>query len=255
MHRPDGHGLRLRPAIHRAGFGAGSSRLPVWRGPSRTRSAPRMYGAASEPQALSASSGPFPVAIDDGDQAWTIRCSPFPALDFLRHLSRTAHAVEPDRISRSAPKSVQGLVELGHYAFHESAITVPILDEDPEGFLGKAGGVLGCELIRRTRKHRDSHASSVWRQSPGTAPNRRNEHLAYPVTLGSAITNPGRGLDCIGIRPSARVPHVPAIVDLVQNAVQPPVGLRVVRCAEVDLYPHHPYSFGRAARRMARISS
>ena len=41
------------------------------------------------------------------------------------------------------PKSMKGFVELSHDAFHERAVTVSILDEDHERFLGETGSVLG----------------------------------------------------------------------------------------------------------------
>ena len=80
---------------------------------------------------------------------------------------------------------MKGFVELSHDAFYERAVTVSILDEDHERFLGETGSVLGLCFIRRTRTRRHSHASFVGCQGPCAALNRRDEQLAHRWASGS----------------------------------------------------------------------
>ena len=139
------------------------------------------------------------VAVTDGDQPGTIPLAPHAPLDLFRHLSRTAHAVEPDRLPRPPPKLVERFTELRHDPPHERAVAQPILDEDHQWFVGEADGILGIECIHSVRLElvpldrtcRHPQSSPVGRQGPRTSPRRGDEHLAYPFALKPTVTNPG----------------------------------------------------------------
>ena len=93
------------------------------------------------------------------------------------------------------------------------------------------------------------------RRSPCFTLNRRDEHLAHPFALTPLILNPGGGFDGVEIRLPGRIPYVPTVLEFVQNPIQPPMSVRIVRCTQIDLDSQRPYAFERLARRMARISS
>ena len=179
--------------------------------------------------------GRFPVAIDYGDESWTIRLPLCAPLHLQWHLSLAANAVNSGRIVREIPQIVKGRVKLLHDAFDERAVTEPILDQDAERFVGESGSVFGREFVGGTRVSRHAHRPSVRLEGPGGTLDRFNEHFVYPL---AAVTNPRCGLHLVGHFLVGRVPHVPAGLDLVQNSIQPPVGVRIVRYAWIDFDAH-----------------
>ena len=195
------------------------------------------------------------ITVADCNQTWTLRYPLHPALDLVRHLSHAAHAVEPDWLSGFAPVSIKRLVELPHDALQERAVAVPILDENDHRFFSEPGRVIGAELICPDWVHRYAHAPAVQRRSPRTALNRCDKHVVYTFALTSGVTKPARGLEHFGVRFAVRIPDVPSILDLEQNAIQPPMSVRMIRDADINLDVHRPQSVDRFARRMARISS
>ncbi len=195
------------------------------------------------------------VAIDDCDQSRTIRHCLNSAFDFGRHFPLAAHAIESNGLPPSPPVSGKRFVEFGHDTAQECTVAIPILDEDHERFFRKMQGVLWIELIRFIGVHRHSHAPTMQPRSPCVALNRCDKQFVYTVTLTAVVAKPGCGLENFRIRFAGRIPHVPLIVDLVQNPIQPPMSVWIICCADINLDSHQFYSIDRLARRMARISS
>ena len=199
--------------------------------------------------------GAFPVTVDDDNQS---RTNSFPlraTFNFGRHLALAAHAIESDGPSHVLPILVKRLVQFRHDALQERSVAVTILDEYGKRFLGEHGCKLGRELIRILRTSRHTYASFVRRRTPCFTPNRRDEHLTHAPALPPLIASPERRLEGFRLRLSGGIPHVPAIVHLVQNPIQPLKSLRIVCRADINLDSHRLHAIDRLARRMARISS
>ena len=192
----------------------------------------------------------LPVAVDDGNEPRSWR-DLRPVLHFLLHLPPAAQAVEPNRRSRPTPQSAKGKIQLLHNPFHERAVAVPVLHENHELLVGEAKSVLGPEFIRCDRMHSNAHASPVRSQRPRTALSRCDEQLLHPASLHAAFTNPRCGFQVVGILRICQVPDVPTVFDLVQNAVQPLMRVRIIGRADVDRDAHTPLTLpsGGAANR------
>ena len=150
---------------------------------------------------------------------------------------------------------MKGIVEFRHDAPDEGAVAVPVLDEDHEWFVGQPEGLLGCEILCVGRMCSHTYAPPVQNGCPRATLSRPDEEFAGATTQRTASANPRCGLEGAEIRSGGRVPDVPAVYDPVQGAVQPFVGVRIVRRAHVDHDAHALYAFPLAAPRMARISS
>ena len=179
MLQPTAHGLRPRPAAHRGELWEGSSRLPVWRGPSRVHPAPCIDGISARTAGLTLSPGPLrslSVMTTTADD------TAFPGFDArpLPAFVPRRRAVKLDRLSRLTPKPMKGFVEFRHNAFHERAVADPILDEDHKRCVGKADSVLGLEFVQRTGRAALACVVRAARRSR-RAFNRLDEHLAHPI--------------------------------------------------------------------------
>lgn len=126
------------------------------------------------------------------------------------------------------------MVELPDHAPYKCAVGDPVLDENAQWFLDESAGFLRRELLRAGRHCSHSQRTPVGRKGPCVALSRCDQQIAHPRALMVAVANPRCAGDFLRLCVIGRVPHVPPVIDLMQDAVEPAVGIWFICDSRID---------------------